>query len=73
MFHPLGVAGDSVEYKWAEADGSVTSMSPTGSKLPSILFRVDFVGVFGDLKFFQVRKKSLFIAGSKLVFPAPKR
>lgn len=60
-----------MEYKWAEADGSVTSMSPTGSKLFSVSI---FVVFFGDLEFFQVRKKSLFIMwGSKLVFPAPKR
>ena len=52
---PLGVAGDSVEYKWAEADGSVTSMSPTGSKVCFFLgcFHVHrFIFVWSLLLFF---------------------
>ena len=34
-----------MEYKWAEADGSVTSMSPTGSKV-CCFFLGCFHGVF---------------------------
>ena len=76
LFQPLGVAGDSVEYKWAEADGSVTSMSPTGSKVWCCLgcFNVVvFVVLFlGDLGFFPKQQKVLITAGSKLV-RAPKK
>ena len=61
VFRPLGVAGDSVEYKWAEADGSVTSMSPTGSKVCFCLgcFNVVFFVVLflGDLGFFPKQQK----------------
>ena len=76
---PLGVAGDSVEYKWAEADGSVTSMSPTGSKVCCFFgdvsmdfFSCRFNVVFlGDLGFFQVGRKSLFLwLGVKVGVPS---
>ncbi len=76
FLQPLGVAGDSVEYKWAEADGSVTSMSPTGSKVCFCLgmFQRCFFcrSFFGRPRIFSQAAKSLITAGSRLV-PAPKK
>ena len=52
-----------MEYKWAEADGSVTSMSPTGSKL---FFVSIFLCFWRPRVFLPIKKKStVIIAGGQ--------
>lgn len=70
-----------MEYKWAEADGSVTSMSPTGSKVcccffggnvsMGFFFRVDFLLVFLKTSNFSKEEKvSFYYVGVKVGVPS---